>query len=173
MKLVEAYVDGGCSPNPGPGAFAAILDHKGFIKEFVRSGEGTNNQMEMRAALLALDALKERCEIHIYTDSQYLYNGMTRWFRFWRSNGWKNAEGKEVLNKNLWRQLDAASRKHIVHWHWIRGHVGHPMNQRADDLVHKEMGLAHAPRMSFGNATKKEENRRRSQYRRTLQGDKP
>jgi len=140
MKLVEAYVDGGCSPNPGPGGYAAVLDHKGYIKEFKEPGNGTNNQMEMRAALLALDSLKERCEIHIYTDSQYLYNGMTKWFRKWRGNGWKNHDNKPIKNKNLWRQLDAATRKHEVHWHWVRGHAGNPLNERAHDLVQEVMG---------------------------------
>lgn len=135
MKLVEAFVDGGCSPNPGPGAFAAILDYKGHIKEFKKEGQGTSNQMEMRAALLALDSLKESCEIHIYTDSQYLYKGMTKWFRHWKGNSWRTAEGKEVTNKNLWRQLDAVTRRHHVHWHWIRGHNGNPMHEQAHHLV--------------------------------------
>lgn len=140
MKLVEAYVDGGCSPNPGPGGYAAVLDYKGYVTEYTEAGTGTNNQMEMRAALLALDSLKERCEVHIYTDSQYLYNCMTKWFRKWRGNGWKNHENKPIKNKKLLRQLDAATRKHEVHWHWVRGHSGNPLNERAHDLVQEVMG---------------------------------
>lgn len=166
MKLVEAHVDGGCSPNPGPGGYAAVLDYKGCVKEFKKAGTGTNNQMEMRAALLALDALKERCEIHIYTDSQYLYKGMTVHFRKWRGNGWKTYSGAPVKNKQLWRQLDAASRKHEVHWHWVRGHAGNPLNERAHDLVQEVMGHS-AGSDRYQRAQEADERRRR--YRDSLQ----
>ncbi len=139
LKLVEAYVDGGCSPNPGPGAFAAILKHKDHIKSFVVNAKGTNNQMEMRAAILALDSLKERCEVYIYTDSQYLHNGMTVHFDRWRGNGWRSCNNKKISNLDLWKQLGILRKKHVIHWQWVRGHNGNLYNEQAHDLVQKAM----------------------------------
>lgn len=169
MKLVEAFVDGGCSPNPGPGAYAAILDYKGHIKEFVKDDVGTNNQMEMKAAILALDALQERCEIHIYTDSQYLYKGMTMWFRQWRGNGWRNTNNDPVSNLNLWRQLDALCRRHEVHWHWIRGHNGVPYHDRAHQLCQDRMATRITNKVPDRVQRRQEEHARRQEYRKTLQ----
>jgi len=144
MKHVEAYVDGGCSPNPGLGAFAAIMVYKGRDKEFVCTDYGTNNEMEMKGALLALRQLTEPCEIHIYTDSQYLYKGMTVWLNKWIGAGWKRG----IKNRQLWLQLKTATKGHTVYWHWIRGHDGHKYNERAHNLVQKAMSDA---RLALGD----------------------
>ena len=140
--LVEAYVDGGCHPNPGPGACAAIMFHKGRSKEFSRQFNQvvTNNEMEMQAAILALKQLKTQCEIHIYTDSQYLYKGMTVWIQQWKQNRWRLANNKPVANLELWLLLQKLAKEHEVYWHWVRGHNGNPYNERAHDLVQKTMG---------------------------------
>lgn len=145
MACYEIYCDGGCSPNPGNGAFAAIVQSKDGTIELCQAGYGSNNQMELRAAILGLDYTPKGSEVHVFSDSQYLYKGMVEYMPKWRSNSWKNSRGKEVENLSLWRQLVALSRYRKIYWHWIRGHSGHPQNERAHDLVqHKMQGTRNA-----------------------------
>ncbi len=135
-KVVEIYTDGACSGNPGPGGWGAILRYKTTEKEL--SGFApltTNNRMEMTAVIQALEALKEPCNVKIYTDSQYLKDGITKWIRKWKRNGWLTAGKEPVKNKDLWESLDEAARRHAVEWHWVRGHHGHPENERCDELA--------------------------------------
>jgi ribonuclease HI len=133
---VIIHTDGGCSPNPGPGGWGAILAFGSHKKE-LKGGEphSTNNRMELMAAISALEALKRPCLIDIHTDSQYLRNGITSWINQWKRNGWHTAEKKPVKNVDLWQRLEAAMARHRVRWHWVRGHAGHALNERADQLV--------------------------------------
>jgi ribonuclease HI len=135
-ERVEIYTDGACSGNPGPGGWGAILRFRGVEKE-LNGGERltTNNRMEMTAALMALDSLTRPCAVDLYTDSEYVKKGMTEWLRGWKARGWKTADKKPVKNDDLWRALDAAAARHAVVWHWVRGHAGHPENERADALA--------------------------------------
>ena len=130
------FTDGACSGNPGPGGWGAILRWNGTEKE-LSGGERatTNNRMELMAAIAALEALTRPVTVHIHTDSQYVKDGITRWIRNWKRNGWKTAAKKPVKNAELWQRLDAAARRHEVHWHWVKGHAGHPENERADALA--------------------------------------
>lgn len=133
---VIVHTDGGCSPNPGPGGWGAILAFGSHKKE-LKGGEpySTNNRMELMAAISALEALKRPCLVDVHTDSQYLRNGITSWIQQWKRNGWRTAERKPVKNVDLWQRLEAAIARHRVHWHWVRGHAGHALNERADQLV--------------------------------------
>ena len=133
---VIVHTDGGCSPNPGPGGWGAILAFGSHKKE-LKGGEphSTNNRMELIAAISALEALKRPCLVDIHTDSQYLRNGITSWINQWKRNGWRTAEKKPVKNVDLWQRLEAAMARHRVRWHWVRGHAGHALNERADQLV--------------------------------------
>ncbi|MCU0572368.1 MAG: ribonuclease HI [Syntrophobacteraceae bacterium] len=134
--MVEIYSDGACSGNPGPGGWGAILRYRTAEKEI--SGYEpmtTNNRMEMTAVVKALQALKEPCHVRITTDSQYLKDGITRWIKRWKSNGWMTTGKEPVKNRDLWELLDAAVRRHRVEWQWVRGHQGHPENERCDDLA--------------------------------------
>lgn len=133
---VDIYTDGACSGNPGPGGWGAILV-SGDKERALSGGEAhtTNNRMEMMAAIEALRALKRACEVHLYTDSQYLRDGITQWIKRWRQNGWRTAEKKPVKNSDLWQALEEAASRHQMHWHWVKGHAGHPMNERADALA--------------------------------------
>lgn len=135
-ERVAIFTDGACSGNPGPGGWGAILRFRGVEKE-LNGGEllTTNNRMEMTAALMALDSLTRRCAVDLYTDSEYVKKGMTEWLRGWKARGWKTADKKPVKNDDLWRALDAAAARHTVVWHWVRGHAGHPENERADALA--------------------------------------
>ena len=136
QKRIEIYTDGACSGNPGPGGWGALLQYNGHEREL--SGgetETTNNRMELMAAIAALEALKEPCEVDLYTDSQYVRGGITDWIKRWRANGWRTADKKPVKNVDLWQRLDAALAPHTVHWHWVKGHAGHPGNERADALA--------------------------------------
>jgi ribonuclease HI len=138
MKRVRIFTDGACEGNPGPGGWAAILEHGERRREL--SGyepATTNNRMELRAALEALRALAEPCEVDLFTDSQYLRNGMEQWLARWKRNGWRTADRKPVKNADLWEALDAAARAHVVRWHWVRGHQGHPENERCDWLANE------------------------------------
>ncbi|MEA3211356.1 MAG: ribonuclease [Chthoniobacter sp.] len=137
MKKVTIHTDGACLGNPGPGGWAAILEYNGSAKEIV-GGEiaTTNNRMEMQAAIEALARLKEPCEVELHTDSEYLRDGITKWIRAWKARGWK----KQVKNKELWLRLDEISSGHTVTWHWVRGHSGHPKNERCDVLATAEAG---------------------------------
>ena len=133
---VVIYTDGACSGNPGPGGWGAILSFAGKEKE-LKGGElhTTNNRMELMAAISALEALTKPCEVDLHTDSQYVRNGISSWIHGWKKNGWKTADKKPVKNVDLWQKLDAALKEHKVRWHWVKGHAGHPMNERADQLA--------------------------------------
>jgi ribonuclease HI len=140
MKHIELFTDGACSGNPGPGGWGAILRHttaaKTHEKEF-NGGEAqtTNNRMEMQAVIEGLSALKERCRVTVYTDSQYVIDGVTKYMRNWKLNGWRTSTKKEVKNIDLWEQLDTLLPQHDIQWMWVRGHNGHIENERADALA--------------------------------------
>ncbi|KQT88077.1 ribonuclease HI [Aurantimonas sp. Leaf443] len=133
---VEVYTDGACSGNPGPGGWGAILRFNGAQKE-LSGGEPvtTNNRMELLAAIEALTALKRPCAVDLHSDSQYLRDGITKWIHGWKRNGWKTADKKPVKNAELWQRLDAERQRHEVAFHWVKGHAGHEMNERADELA--------------------------------------
>ncbi|MEP6869642.1 MAG: ribonuclease HI [Novosphingobium sp.] len=136
MKHVEVFTDGACKGNPGPGGWGAILRIGGHEKE-LSGGEKptTNNRMEMTAAIRALTALTQPCEVTLHTDSRYVIDGITKWIFGWQKNGWKNAAKKPVANAELWQELVAAARPHKIKWVWVKGHDGHPENERADKLA--------------------------------------
>ena len=141
MADVIIYTDGACSGNPGPGGWGAILVHGENRKEL--SGgepETTNNRMELQAAIEALGALKRPCKVAVYTDSVYVRDGITKWIQGWQRNGWRTAAKKPVKNVELWQALQAALQQHDVDWHWVKGHAGHPENERADELA--RIGMA-------------------------------
>jgi ribonuclease HI len=133
---VTIHTDGACSGNPGPGGWGAILQWGGHIKEF-HGGEAhtTNNRMELMAAIMALESLKRPVIVDLHTDSQYLRQGITSWIHGWKNNGWRTSDKKPVKNADLWKRLDAIVHRHKVHWHWVRGHAGHDLNERADELA--------------------------------------
>ncbi len=134
--VVEIFTDGACSGNPGPGGWAAILRFRDEQKELTGGErETTNNRMEMMAAIAALEALKRPAQVEITTDSTYVKDGITRWIHGWKKNGWKTSAKKPVKNQDLWQRLDQALAPHQVEWHWVRGHEGHPENERADALA--------------------------------------
>ena len=140
---IEIYTDGACSGNPGPGGWGAILRWKGHEKElYGGERETTNNRMEMMAAIQALESLKRASAVDLYTDSTYVRDGITSWIHGWKRNGWKTAAKKPVKNEDLWRRLDSAIAAHNVEWHWVKGHAGHPENERADELA--RLGTAEA-----------------------------
>jgi ribonuclease HI len=136
LSHVVIHTDGGCSPNPGPGGWAAILTFGDRERE-LKGGEPdtTNNRMELIAAISALEALKRPCRVDLHTDSQYLRNGITSYIANWKRNGWRTADKKPVKNIDLWQRLEGALEPHQVRWHWVKGHAGHEMNERADVLV--------------------------------------
>jgi ribonuclease HI len=133
---VIIHTDGACSGNPGPGGWGAILEWKGHVRE-LKGAEPhtTNNRMELMAAIVALESLKRPCTAEIHTDSQYLRDGITKWIHGWKRNGWRTADKKPVKNAELWQRLDSALAHHNVSWHWVRGHAGHDLNERADELA--------------------------------------
>ena len=141
MSEVTIYTDGACSGNPGPGGWGAILISGEHRKE-LNGGEAetTNNRMELTAAIEALNALKRPCMVALYTDSVYVRDGITKWIHGWRRNGWRTADKKPVKNAELWQALEQALKRHKVDWHWVKGHAGHPENERADELARE--GLA-------------------------------
>ncbi len=135
-NVIEIYTDGACSGNPGPGGWGVILRWNGHEKEL--SGgepETTNNRMEMMAVIAALKAMKRRSTIRLYTDSQYVKQGVEEWLEGWKAKGWKTAGKKPVKNQDLWMEIDALVLKHDITFHWVRGHDGHPENERADALA--------------------------------------
>ncbi len=137
---VIAHTDGACSGNPGPGGWGVILEWDGHVKELCGGEElTTNNRMELMAAIVALESLKRSCEVEVHTDSQYLRDGVTGWIHGWKRNGWKTAAKKPVKNVELWQRLDEAAAKHNVSWHWVKGHAGHDLNERADELARQGM----------------------------------
>ena len=142
---VELFTDGACSGNPGPGGWAAILRLKtadGGEREKELSGGDpatTNNKMELMGAISGLEALKRPCVVRLFTDSKYVMDGATKWIHGWKKNGWRTADKKPVKNVELWQRLDAAAKPHRVHWSWVKGHSGHPENDRADALARGEI----------------------------------
>ncbi|UWN48026.1 Ribonuclease HI [Alcanivorax sp. ALC70] len=138
MKQVEIFTDGACRGNPGPGGWGAVLRHGKNEKE-LHGGEPhtTNNRMELMAAIQALEALSQECEVRLTTDSQYVRKGITEWMANWKKRGWKTAAKKPVVNQDLWMRLDEAAARHRVRWHWVKGHSGHPENERADQLANR------------------------------------
>ena len=140
MTKVAIWTDGACSGNPGPGGWGAVLTFEGHEKDLF-GGEQltTNNRMELMAAIMALEGLKRACEIDLHTDSQYVKGGVTGWIHGWKRNGWKTADRKPVKNVDLWQRLDEATQRHKITWHWVKGHAGDAMNERADELARKGM----------------------------------
>lgn len=136
MKKVIIFSDGGCHGNPGPGAWAAVLQYGKHVREITGGiAATTNNRMELMAAIESLNLLKEACDIDFHTDSEYVRNGITQWLTGWKRNGWRTAAKKPVKNADLWQQLDAANARHTVRWHWVKGHAGNDLNERCDELV--------------------------------------
>ena len=138
-KIVEIHTDGACLGNPGPGGWAALLRCTGREREVVGGdADTTNNRMELMAAIAALEALNEDCEIILHTDSQYVRQGITLWMPNWLRRGWKTAAGAPVKNRDLWERLHAAAQRHAVDWRWVKGHSGNPDNERVDVLARDE-----------------------------------
>jgi ribonuclease HI len=138
MDKVTVYSDGACKGNPGPGGWGALLECQGVERElFGGEAATTNNRMELTAVIMALRALKRPCQVHVYTDSQYVQKGITEWVAGWQKNGWKNSKREPVKNDDLWRELIAESARHEVRWSWVKGHAGHPGNERADALANQ------------------------------------
>lgn len=135
-KTVKIYTDGACSGNPGPGGWGAVLYYQDTEKElYGGEKDTTNNRMEMTAAIEALRALKQPCIVHLYTDSTYVKDGITKWMANWKRNNWRTASKQPVKNKELWQALEEALSKHDITWHWVRGHNGDTGNERADSLA--------------------------------------
>lgn len=135
---VEIFADGACSGNPGPGGWGAILRSGGTEKElFGGEPDTTNNRMELTAVIRALEALKRPVSVRVWTDSQYVQKGISEWIHGWKKRGWKNAAKEPVKNADLWRTLDALAAQHTVDWRWVKGHAGHPENERADELARR------------------------------------
>jgi ribonuclease HI len=141
--VVDAFTDGACSGNPGPGGWGAILRWRGHEKE-ISGGEPetTNNRMELMAAIATLETLKRPSRVRVHTDSTYVKDGITKWLPSWKRRGWKTADKKPVKNVELWQRLEAAAARHDVSWHWVRGHAGHPENERADALAREAIANA-------------------------------
>ncbi len=138
MSLIDIYTDGACKGNPGPGGWGALLVSGEHRKE-IFGGESltTNNRMELLAAIEALKALKKPSRVNLHTDSQYLRKGILEWIHNWKRKGWKTSANKPVKNADLWQQLDALTSHHQIEWHWIKGHSGHPGNEKADELANR------------------------------------
>jgi len=137
-EVVRIYTDGACKGNPGPGGWGALLRYGDHERELWGGDPATtNNRMELLAVIRALESLKRRCEVEVYTDSQYVRNGITTWMADWKRRGWKTADRKPVKNMDLWQRLDTLAADHHVRWHWVRGHAGHDGNERADQLANR------------------------------------
>ncbi len=140
VPAVEIFTDGACSGNPGPGGWGALLRYKDVERELSGSeATTTNNRMEMMAAIMALEALKRPSVVQLFTDSVYLRDGITKWIHGWKRNGWRTADKKPVKNVDLWQRLEVALHSHRIEWHWVKGHAGHPENERADALARAEI----------------------------------
>jgi ribonuclease HI len=136
MSDVEIYTDGACRGNPGPGGWGVLLLANGKERELCGGDPATtNNRMELTAAIRGLSALKRRCSVILYTDSEYVQRGIDEWIENWKKRGWKTASRKPVKNEDLWRQLDELTSRHDVHWQWVKGHAGNAGNERADELA--------------------------------------
>jgi ribonuclease HI len=136
QKNVEIFTDGSCLGNPGPGGYGTLLRYKRHEKELSQGYKlTTNNRMELLAAIIGLESLKEPCHVILTTDSQYVKQGIESWLANWKKRGWKTASKQAVKNKDLWQRLDAANAKHQVEWRWVKGHAGHAENERVDDLA--------------------------------------
>jgi len=137
-EVVRIYTDGACKGNPGPGGWGALLRSGGDERElFGGDPATTNNRMELTAVIRALATLQQRSKVEVYTDSEYVMKGITEWLAAWKRRGWKTADRKPVKNADLWRELDEVAGRHEVRWHWVRGHAGHPENERADALANR------------------------------------
>lgn len=146
-KSVTLFTDGSCLGNPGPGGYGVLMRYKQHTKEL--SGGfalTTNNRMEMLAAIVAIESLTIPCNIDLHTDSQYLRQGITQWIHGWKRRGWVTASKQPVKNVDLWQRLDAAITQHNIQWHWVKGHSGHPENERVDDLAREAAGGNHLPK---------------------------
>lgn len=143
---VIIHTDGACKGNPGPGGWGAVLQAGGGHEKELWGGEAntTNNRMELMAAIMALEALKRPCKVELHTDSKYVMQGITEWMRGWKARGWLTADKKPVKNADLWQRLDAARLRHDVKWRWVKGHAGHELNERADQLANR--GVEKLPR---------------------------
>lgn len=139
LTTVHLFTDGACSGNPGPGGWGALIQAGGHEKE-LSGGEAhtTNNRMELTAAIRGLQALTRPCHVVLHTDSQYVVKGITEWLPGWKRKGWKNSQGKPVENRELWEELEAATKPHKIEWKWVKGHAGHAENERVDKLAVKE-----------------------------------
>jgi ribonuclease HI len=146
-EQIELFTDGACKGNPGPGGWGALLRFKGTEKELY-GGEAatTNNRMELMAVIKGLQALSRPCAVAVTTDSVYVKNGITQWIHNWKRNGWRTAAKKPVKNEDLWRLLDETVARHEVSWHWVKGHAGHPENERADALANRGIADLGGPR---------------------------
>jgi len=138
LKQVMIFTDGACRGNPGPGGWGAVLRY-GSTEKTLSGGEPdtTNNRMELMAAIMALEALTQSCQVVLTTDSRYVMDGITQWMANWKKRGWKTASKQPVKNADLWRRLDAACSKHTIEWQWVKGHSGHPENEKADALANR------------------------------------
>jgi ribonuclease HI len=139
-ESVIIHTDGACSGNPGPGGWGAVLQYGSTVRE-LKGGAAltTNNQMELTAAIEALTALTRACTVELHTDSNYVKDGLTKWIHGWKQNGWRTKDKKPVKNVELWQALDAATQRHTINWHWVKGHNGDLMNERADELANEGM----------------------------------
>ncbi|MBL8026736.1 MAG: ribonuclease HI [Fibrobacteres bacterium] len=136
MKNVKIYTDGACKGNPGKGGWGAILIYGDVCRELKGyEAQTTNNRMELKGAIEALSTLKEPCEVDMTSDSQYLSKGVTEWMFNWKKNGWRTTAKKPVMNQDLWMKLDSVIQMHKIKWHWVKGHAGHPENERCDELA--------------------------------------
>ena len=144
--VVDIFTDGACSGNPGPGGWGAILRYNGTEKELSGGEPGTtNNRMELMAAIMSLEALTRPMNVRLHTDSQYVKDGITKWIHGWKAKGWRTAGNAPVKNMDLWQRLDTAAARHAIEFHWVRGHNGHPENERADALARQGLAEARSP----------------------------
>lgn len=147
LKRIKLFTDGSCHGNPGPGGWGVVVEGDGESRELSGAEPATtNNRMELRAVIEGLRALAEPCEVEVFADSQYVVNGMRTWLHDWKRRGWRTADRKPVKNEDLWRALDDEALRHRASWHWVRGHAGHPGNERADRLANAAIRQLAAPR---------------------------